>query len=330
MMGDKTPTRKRTSTEDSEEQLTPKRRKISVDDAEILGLGLGVDGSVHSPWSKGTRKDFQARLVSKRPASSLQMKVKRSTATVKLSESTFSTHSHLKASIPSGKVVGLGVDWELHSDHTESKQIVGNRVEDCTVSFDETFSREDVDFPSESEGGFESKLCKFILEGMQIAGNSGETMEQLLATKNNRKEIAKLCSVFIADNKVTHYAHSLLLGANAYFVITMDKNNISAGGGGNSNFAGLLSAAGGLQVAHGKTKPEVEMQNLPAEAFTVEETDREGTKTIKRNPDKQAVLEVKLMPVSALIQIRILKEMVAKASQDYIAENSSIGGYCIK
>lgn len=317
---------RRTRSHDTEQHdaCNCKKMKLSPQEAQDVGLGLGVDGSLHSPWDS-SEGGYQARTIDHHgdiktlDGGGAESILKEVTSTTDVSVD-------LKAPIPVGSAATVGLDSDFSFSHTKSKMIVGKRIRDLKVSFNDAMD-EDVDTPRE---GFEKNLYKFIAKQMtserKAPENAIQMVDKLLAKRNggNHSQIAKLCIEFIENKKVTHYAHSLLLGASAYLVMTTKTYKTQFGAGVSADFAGFVSARGGLHVGHTRSTAVTKLRELPEGAFTYE------GKMIKRNPDKQAVINATLKPISTLIENDTLKKMVEEASAKYITENSlNLDGYCI-
>ena len=329
-----------------------RRRAITEDVGYFvdLGLGRGVNATDEKPWLN--RRTFQVRHVTKSNIIGTEegdlLK-----GFVNEVESTQDLQINLRASVPAGEVVQMGIDSELSRKVSESQKSVGEKIITRTISFcadiddsDDISKGKTKDEERLSESGkesynlsFESMLVRWIDKRKQDTKKIDEDgyMPLLLSYLHAKhhddnlteKEIFEYCSEFIEKYSITHYVHSLELGASYYFTLsekefdTKLKSKISASGQG----AGVvISTEGGLRrkklqqevTVIGRMTP---LNKNPKETSLSDPQDW----TVVRGTTDEAVVGVKLKPISSLVRRNLkLQEVLQIAVQKYMDDHQKV------
>ena len=328
-----------------------RRRAITEDVGYFvdLGLGRGVNATDEKPWLN--RRTFQVRHVTKSNIIGTEegdlLK-----GFVNEVESTQLLQANLRASVPASEVVKIGIDSELSRKISESQKSVGEKIITRTISFAANVDDDDCDDVTESQSeskkgheessthSFESLLVRWIDKKKQEAdkydddGMSYEIFypgyEQEKDDTLTEKEIVDYCSEFISEYSITHYVHSLELGASYYFTVsekkfeTKVKSKISATGQG---AGAAITTEGGLNKK--KLQQEVtvigRMTPLSKDMKEVAGGSASQDWTVVRGTTDEAVVGVKLKPISSLVQKNLkLREVLQHAVQKYIDDHQKV------
>ena len=325
-----------------------RRRAITEDVGYFvdLGLGRGVNATDEKPWLN--RRTFQVRHVTKSNIIGTEegdlLK-----GFVNEVESTQLLQANLRASVPASEVVKIGIDSELSRKVSESQKSVGEKIITRTISFaanvDDDDDRDNVtENESEKEScssSFESLLVRWIDKRKQEKDKydeDGISYEIFLSDYEHmdddhtltEKEIVDYCSEFIKKYSITHYVHSLELGASYYFTLserefeTKVKNKISATGQG---AGAAITTEGGLKKKKLQEDVTIIGRMTPFSKNVKKETGGSAPQdwTVVRGTTDEAVVGVKLKPISSLIQKNLkLREVLQNAAQKYIDDHQKV------
>lgn len=331
------------------------RRRAITEDVEYfvdLGLGRGVNATDEKPWLN--RRTFQVRHVTTSNIIGTEegdlLK-----GFVNEVESTELLQANLRASVPAGDVVQIGIDSELSRKVSENQKSVGDKIITRTISFCADIDDDDKKLTeskkesnkkgneSEKESynpSFESLLVRWIDKRMQTTYHyTGCTYEFLFGghfyhhdNSLTEKQITECCTKFIEEYSITHYVHSLELGASYYFALsekefeTKVKSKISASGQG---AGAAITTEGGLRkkklqeeiTAIGRMTP---LNKNTRGGSTTGKSDSQDWTVIRGTTD-EAVVGVKLKPISSLVQNNLkLREVLQIAVQKYIDDHQNV------
>ena len=207
------------------------------------GLGRGVDATNPTSWlNKRTiqvRKVFYEDIIGTEEGNLFQ-------GFINEVESTRHFQTSLSASVPANQLVSLGIDSELSRSYSVSQKSVGRKIITRTISFRANFDR-----PSQedNEDEFECRLSNWIVRESDVKKEerrfrkeqelgrrvsivdkppNKKTEIEIIGSKGSAKsfspeECFKLCYDFVSTFSVTHYVHSLELGASHYRVMSLEE-----------------------------------------------------------------------------------------------------------
>lgn len=182
---------------------------------------------------------------------------------------------------------------------------------------------------------FEERLCKWIVTQLIIDGDfadrideEADPVETTIAllnddTQNVRPEIRENCRQFVNHFHVTHYVSAIELGASKYRVMSDEEYHTQMTVGGNVGVEQMASVA----VSQ---KAQWSSRNRQSEVTKIGRFGEKGL--VKRGTSGEAVVGVKLQPISSLIRIKKLQKILQNQIKNYIdssEENSKIGPFYI-
>ena len=301
-----------------------------------LGLGRGVDATNSKPWIN--RSAFQVRFPTPdNVVGTEEGNLYRSF----LNEVDSSLHlqTSLSASIPANQLVSINVDAELSRNYSTSQKSEGAKVITRSIAFLSGFEANE-DFSKESNSKdfcFERRLLKWMWNEEELEfDEESYNLESILMSRNN-KALIRTCFKFIDTFSITHYVHSLELGASYYHVISdkayetkVSQNTKVTAKQVASVSAGVEGAFGG-KSSHKKYTKIGHMNYISLDSEDLLKSDSSSSKfmsiqspTVGRNTMEEAVVSVKLQPISSLIGNSLLKKALQNALQDYIQKQQNV------
>ena len=336
-----------------------------------LGLGRGVDATNPTPW------------LNKRPLQIREVRYDDIIGTeegnlyqgfVNEVESTQHFQTNLSASVPVNQLVNLGIDSELSRSYSVSQKSVGRKITTRTISFRASFDKicETPQGRVNSQSGkepmkpFEDRLKEWIrqqkeedvkkkiLEGQQ---DGEEQQEDEDDEKLAQKDRLDLCYKFISTFSVTHYVHSLELGASYYRVMSQEEYSTKFSSKAKLGVGQLADIAIGNEKSFNAKKyksqtTQVGRMNLKVrkdEDDSKHKNDKENKNKAKKGDDStesgkgseedevtkveeevvrssiaEAVVGVKLQPISSLVLDIGLRIALQKALQLYIQNKRKV------
>ena len=207
------------------------------------GLGRGVDATNPTPWLNKraiqVRKVFYEDIIGTEEGNLYQ-------GFINEVESTRHFQTSLSASVPANQLVSLGIDSELSRSYSVSQKSVGRKIITRTISFRANFDR-----PSQEgeDDNFERRLSNWIVRESDVKKEEKRFREEqemegstrvVQKPPNKKTEITikgkegsekifspeecfELCYDFVSTFSVTHYVHSLELGASHYRVMSLEE-----------------------------------------------------------------------------------------------------------
>lgn len=312
-----------------------------------LGLGRGVDATDLTPWLN--RSAFQVRHVTETNIIGTEegdlLK-----GFVNEVESVQHLQASLRASVPASELVSIGIDSELSRKYSESQKSVGKKIVTRTIAFRAGFK--DIDDGQRilrhnqplkekdtSNQSFETHLVKWIDRKVK----EKETMQQIRRSNSHEKEelnqevLTDYCYKFIKTYSVTHYVHSLELGASYYHVLSekdyetkvSNKVSVAAGQAG----GGAVSAEG--KFTGRKLQSEATLIGRMSKHVRTSGNKKPSSKmagvldpqnlTVQRGTLDEAVVGVKLQSISSLVVRQVLlRDALQDAIQKYIDDHQNI------
>lgn len=303
-----------------------------------LGLGRGVDATNSKPWIN--RSAFQVRFAApNNVVGTEEGNLYRSF----LNEVDSSLHlqTSLSASIPANQLVSVNVDAELSRNYSTSQKSEGAKVVTRSIAFLSGFEANE-DFSEESNSSFESRLLKWMQnEVRHDFYEENDLLESILCRMHSvdkSRALIRTCYKFIETFSITHYVHSLELGASYYHVISdkayetkVSQNTKVTAKQVASVSAGVEGASGG-KSSHKKYTRIGHMNYTPLDSEDLLKSDSSSSKflsaihspTVGRNTMEEAVVGIKLQPISSLIGNPRLRKALQNALQDYIHNQQNI------
>lgn len=314
---------------------------------EDLGLGRGVDATNPTPWLN--KKAFQVRqvtfdnIIGTEEGNLYQ-------GFVNEVESTEHFQTNLSASVPVSQLVGIGIDSELSRSYSVSQKSVGRKIITRTISF-----RADFDEIGKKIEGTTNGQSKPLEKTFEVCLKDWIKRQEEEETEKNKLEGAtetkpKLteydhCYNFISTFSITHYVHSLELGASHYRVVSQEEyatqlsSKAKLGVGQMADFAigneksfrsskykSQTTKVGRMQLV--KDYDAKQSGSSKGSDDTNEGDDSKGSKgvieEVKRGTVEEAVVGVKLQPISALVKDVGLRIELQKALQQYIRNKQKI------
>ena len=319
---------------DGQKQLKV-RTVYSKEDIHIftdLGLGRGVDATNPKPWIN--RSEFQVQEATQcNVIGTEEGNLYRSFH----DEIASSLHlqTSLSASIPANQLVSISVDGELSRDYSTSQISFGAKIVTRTISFLTGFENND----DENFSNFEKRLIRWILNELGQVYHKDEIRGFYLFIYLMKEEILKeLCYNFIKTFSVTHYVHSLELGASCYQVVSNSVHQTKISHNTMVSAQAMAAVSGGVEgVFEGRRfqKKYSSIGHMNSTATNFEEQPKiEHTRskilsrilspTVERNTIDEAVVGIKVEPVSSLVKNPYLREILQNALQQYIQNQRKI------
>ena len=327
---------------------------------EDLGLGRGVDATNPKPWvNKG---DFQVRRVVNYDIIGTE-EGNLYEGFVNKVESIQNFQSSLSASVPVDKLVSLGIDSELSRIHSVGRISIGRKVLTRTISFQANFTQSsDEDNFESCLSNWIVQQRKVKQEEKEFLGKQGdpdiktEPDERKVKIKAKEKEeevgakeCFDLCYDFVSNFSVTHYVHSFELGASYYRAMSLEEYSLNFSSKAKLGVNKMADIAIGNEISSKSSEYKsqvtrigrINMKLLNDEESVMnngEQIDGPGNHNYnrdeelvrrriqelvtRRTPD-EAVISVKLQPISSLVSNVKLRIQLQKALQGYIQDKSN-------
>lgn len=184
---------------------------------------------------------------------------------------------------------------------------------------------------------FEQRLSRWILE--RLMEDEVEGVEELDADSDPtealamfiaewpghvggvKRVVAQKCREFIDNFCITHYVSSIELGAARYRVLSEEEYQTQMGLKGSLGVEQMASVAVEQKASFGRRSKSKEV----TEIGHIEEN------RVQRGTTDEAVIGVKLQPISALVKLRVLRKKLENAIKNYIdnLENSKGQGFFV-
>lgn len=268
-----------------------------------LGLGLGVDATDPHPWTN--KKSFRARYVTFENLLGIKGGILRAFSDEVKSVRDF--QSHMKASVPTSEILSVGIDAEASRSYTVQKRSVGKKIVSRTIAFKSEFKniprfeRTETD-SGEIQPSFEKRLTGFIEE----------------RTKKDVKSLSMdalvdRCFQFVENRAITHYVHSIELGACCYR--TMSEEEFAANFG-NSTSLGVERIA---EIAL-TNSARVERYNFQDSVIIIGRMKKRDDEQYEE-VEAESVVGLKFQSISSLlVNSAKLREAMEKAVRKYITK----------
>ena len=316
-----------------------RRRAITEDVGYFvdLGLGRGVDATEQKPWLN--RSTFQVRQVTESNILGTE-EGDLIRGFVNEVESTQLLQANLRASVTASELVNIGVDSELSRKVSESQKSIGEKIVTRTISFRTDFENVDeikLARADRKSGDGESEVCEQTFESLLkwwIDKRHDEEREYRYGwgSRSNdggaltEEKIKIYCSEFVEKYSITHYVQSLELGASYYFTLsekefeTKVRSKISASGRG---AGAAITSEGGFKRRKLQEEATVIGRMTPLRSDHPKSDSQDWT--VCRGTTDEAVVGVKLQPITSLVQKSIvLRGILQQAVQQYIDDHQNV------
>ena len=306
---------------------------------KALGLGRGVDATDPTPWrNKGSfrvREQIDENTVIGTDEGGLCRSY------VEEVSSVLSQQAKLNASITVPKCpVDISIDAEYSRNFQETKKAEGAKVVTRTISFLSDF--EDVvlreynacspgNAPNPTPLGFEKRLSDWLLEQLQQKEKyKDETLQSLLeksaCNSDDGTEVKELikaaCTDFVACFSVTHYVSTVHLGAVKYKVVCTGED---------ISDASIDASLGVKKIAHAGFNSSRKWKKLlkSTDLMTIGVLTDVGQPNEPRmivhwRTEAEAVVGVKVQPISNLVRQPTLHTILREVLQKYMKDRGQI------
>ena len=321
--------------------------KEEIDNFIDLGLGRGVDATNPTPWLN--KSAFQVRIATMDNVIGTE-EGNLFQSFVNEVESTQHLQTSLSASIPASQLVSIGMDSELSRGYSVSQKSVGKKIVTRTISFRAGFDDINDSAPdASSKETFENQLLMWIFNKLKERYDwlEDEDIDPLMEIflLLDQDDLVDYCYKFVKTFSITHYVHSLELGASYYQIMSSkkyetkvsSKTSITAGnlGGGSAGAEGVFGGRK-LQSKITMIGHMREETSDSGDTFTLHDFYKHGSAdskfnsalkslTVDRHTMDEAVVGVKLQPISSLVVKEVrLREALLTALQKFIHDHQNI------
>ena len=307
-----------------------------------LGLGRGLDGTDPTPWLN--KSSFQVRNVTfENILGTEEGGALRSYEREISSVHTQQTKIKSSLLVPESPLT-IGADAELSRSVSTTRRAVGRKVINRTISFRDNFydlpvndTIFGIDSSVQNQFTFEERLARWILDHLQddeshpkleshisleaISG-SEQPLEELAhilkhGSRNDFKLIAKYCDAFVNNFRITHYVNAIELGAAEYRILTEEEYQTALGVAGSFGIDKLASVVTRQDFSVKKKKHASDLKQIG----------RIGENgTVDRGSYGEAVVGVKIKPITTLVKMKFLNVALDKALRKFVDSQSDNSG----
>ena len=325
--------------------------KEEIDNFIDLGLGRGVDATNPTPWLN--KSAFQVRTATTNNVIGTE-EGNLFQSFVNEVESTQHLQTSLSASIPASQLVSIGMDSELSRGYSVSQKSVGRKIVTRTISFcagfddigDSTHLSADTSPDKET---FENQLFMWIFnklkEKYEFLDDDDIDPHHWMFVLLNQDELSDYCYKFVKTFSITHYVHSLELGASYYQVMSSKKYETKVSNKTKVTAGNMGGASVGTEGVFGGRKLQSKITMIghmreeasdSGDASALHDLYKHGSTdskfnsalkslTVDRRTMDEAVVGVKLQPISSLVVKEVrLREALLVALQKFIQDHQNI------
>ena len=290
-----------------------------------IGLGRGVDNTKHNPWKY--KSSFQVREISP----SLKNIIGTDSGGIRkyfekeiMSTRSKQMHHNFSAAEPHA-TIQMSIDAVYLQGGAKSTIAVGEEIATRTISFRQGFhdlppiktstgntDSVDLDIPFEEELSrwllnkihTRDKVPKFVEEPGAL---SSTELSRYLHENPNDGQIIKDCLLFVKQTGVTHYVHSILLGAKRFRILTSSEYNRKVGVKAGVSAAHVAKSSISASTSWWQNKSSVD----------VEEMGKMVDGHVKRGTGGEAVIGFQLLPIHTLVRSNYVCEVLKKGITEY-------------
>ena len=178
----------------------------------------------------------------------------------------------------------------------------------------------------DGEIGFEERLCDWLIHRAIVRGkvteimgkkcNSITKLAHFLQTHDKEEHICVVndCLLFIKQLGVTHYVHTIQLGAKKFRVLSSTEFNQKVGVKGSVGAQRVAKLQSSISQTVSKTRKNSSLR--------VEEIGKITNGTVQMGTSDEAVISFRLMPIHTLITSEHVNKALKKALRDYMVERA--------
>ena len=301
-----------------------------------IGLGRGIDNTKHNPWKY--KSSFQVRTISE----SLDDIIGTDSGGVRkyFEKEILSTRSrqmnHKFSAAEPHATIQMSVDAVYSRGGAKSTIAVGEEIATRTISFRQGFhdlplikkSTENTDSETVTDPDipvtctpFEEKLSDWLLHQIHTRDKVSKFVEEPGALSSTAKlsrylhenpkddgQIIKDCLLFVEKTGVTHYVHSILLGAKRFRILTSSEYNSKVGvkAGVSAALVAKTSVSASSSWWQRKSSMDVEEMGKMVDGH------------VKRGiGGGEAVIGFQIVPIYTLVRSHHVREVLMKSLTEY-------------
>ena len=180
---------------------------------------------------------------------------------------------------------------------------------------------------SANEVGFEERLCDWLIHRALIRGkkvdivgrkqcNSITKLTHFLQThdEDDHDCVVNDCLLFIKQLGVTHYVHTIQLGAKKFRVLSSTEFSQKVGVKGSVGAQRVAKLQSSISQTASKTRKNSSLQ--------VEEIGKITNGAVRMGTSDEAVISFRLMPIHTLITSEHVSKAMKRALRDYMVERA--------
>ena len=281
-----------------------------------LGLGRGLDGTDSAPWMNKT--SFQVRqvtydgIVGTEEGGTWQ-----SYEREVLSVQTHQAQMKASLEVPHSPLT-IGADAELSRSISTLRRTVGKIVKNRTISFRDDF--EATKKENMTMGTFEERLKKWIMECYKhehdVVGNF-ESPISFIESGIDRSDVKEACKEFVNLFRITHYVSAIELGAAEYHVLQEDEYHIATSASGSLGVEKVGTAASKYSYSSKKKRKASDVKSIGKIG---------ADHTVQRGSLEEAVIGVKIQPITNLVKTMPLRKDLTEALLKFIEGQNNKSG----
>lgn len=325
---------------------------------ENLGLGRGVDVTKPYPWQ--SKSSFQVRNINTHKCQNI-IGTEESGQREYYEEEVDSVltqqfNTNLTIEEPSNSLV-IGIGAEHSRSFAETRKAVGHKVMTRTASFRSDCIEDDfeeklsewileriatkrkwslkqaeglIKIPDKDQGNFTKRLDIYFTEvakklAKDFPPEARRSSDEATEKKAFREtwELLQDCYDYVEQLGITHYVHTIKLGAAEYEVLTQETydSKFTATPSFEVNKVAKAVVSANLGTSKNRTHKRKTINSIGK----IDDTDPENL-MVKREAPDEAVLEIELKPLHSLVRMRALHLALKWALKRYIQRRESRKG----
>ena len=197
--------------------------------------------------------------------------------------------------------ITIGLDAEFAREISTTRWTAGRKVVNRSIAFQQDID----DIP------FESQLWSYVLSKHTFQPN--DNPDTITVNSQKYKDVVAACKEYVKERCVTHYVHTIHLGAAEYRVLS------------ETEYERRVEAGGSIGVEH-LARFSLKQKLKLSRHRTVSEQRRIGhighDDVVKRNSMDEAVVGIEILPISTLVRQPSFHSAVKEAVREYITEKN--------
>jgi hypothetical protein len=298
-------------------------------------VNLGIDSELSRSYSS-TQKSVGRKII---------------TRTIAFRDNSDDTSEVSKSQISAGQMSGQGKNVEKGQPGIENSDHDQDSTEGSPAKKDQEIQKKD-QANGQAVANFEDHLTAWInqrikdddeIEKIEIEEVTGkDSRDSKSVDKCTGKELSELCYKFVKTFSITHYVHSLELGASHYRVMSEEEYNLKISSKGSLGAAQMADIAIGVEGS--KTSKKLQRQTTKIGRMNLHYSEdsrdhdepksapgQKGSATIspeeevRRGSIEEAVVGVKVQPISTLVVKNVkLRTALQDALQTFIQNRQKV------